>query len=99
MSALTLKQRELVDYIRAYCAANAGLAPSLREMAAHLGIGSTGNVARLLSCLEELGAIRRIAYRARAIEVIEDDPFAGISNEALVAELERRGYFARTGTH
>lgn len=98
MIGLTAKQTQLLDYLRGYTA-DFGIAPSIREMGAHLGLNSTGNVRALLDRLEERGAIRRLPYRARGIEVVDADPFAGIPNEALVAELERRGYFASAGKH
>ena len=48
-----------------------GVGPSYLEMMAFMGLKSKGNIHRLIVALEERGFIRRLAHRARAIEVIK----------------------------
>lgn len=53
---LTPRQRQLLDFIVGF-QAESGYSPSFREMADGIGTASTGEVARLLACLEARGAI------------------------------------------
>ena len=46
-----------------------GVAPSFDEIREHLGLKSKSGVHRLLTALEERGAIRRLPNRARAVEI------------------------------
>jgi len=71
---MTRRQRELLDYIKAYLAANHGVAPSFEEMAKALNVAGKANVFRMLNALEDQGVIRRDHNRARRIEVIADSP-------------------------
>lgn len=96
MSALTLQQLRLLSYIRAYIAEH-GVSPTVRQAATDMGLSGIGNISRMLKCLEERGAIRRTRYRERGIEVIDEDPFHGLTTTAIVAELERRGWFSLPG--
>ena len=61
----------LLVFIAGYQAARRGMSPSIREMGAALGLPGKSNVHALLVQLEERQRIRRIRYRARAIEVID----------------------------
>lgn len=70
-TALTKKQAALLRFIGSYHAANR-VTPSFDEMAAALGLRSKSGIHRLVTGLEERGAIRRMAHRARAIEVVPD---------------------------
>lgn len=70
MMGLTEMQGRCLDVIRAGIA-RTGRAPSYEEMMSPLGIHSKSSVARLIKGLEERGAIRRLAGRARAIEIVE----------------------------
>jgi len=67
---LTKKQHELLLYINQRLAA-AGVAPSFDEMKDALNLRSKSGIHRLISGLEERGFIRRLAHRARALEVIK----------------------------
>ncbi len=66
---LTRRQHLLLTYLRER-AAESGEAPSFAEMARAMGLGSKGGVHRLVLALEERGYVRRLARRARAIEVV-----------------------------
>ena len=68
---LTRRQLELYNFIRDY-KSKEGVAPSLREMEAHLGLNSLSGVHRLLMGLEERGAIKRMKDRARAIRILDE---------------------------
>mgnify|MGYP003331819621 CR=1 FL=1 len=67
---LTRKQIELLRYIQDLLAAE-GVPPSFDEMKEALDLKSKSGIHRLITALEERGFIRRLANRARAIEVIK----------------------------
>jgi len=67
---LTKKQRELLTFINRRLAAT-GVAPSFDEMKDALNLRSKSGIHRLISGLEERGFIRRLAHRARALEVVK----------------------------
>lgn len=90
MIGLTKIQADLLAFIERFSADN-GISPSFTEMQLALGLKSKSGVDRLLRALEERGRVRRVRYRARAIEVVRDTPLSSISTSALLAELERRG--------
>ena len=66
---LTRKQKELLDYLTAHAKAH-DVPPSFDEMRDALGLASKSGIHRLVSGLEERGYIRRLANRARAIEIL-----------------------------
>lgn len=66
---LTAKQRELLQFITVRLE-ESGISPSFEEMKEALDLRSKSGVHRLISALEERGFIRRLANRARALEVI-----------------------------
>ncbi len=66
---LTAKQHELLVYIDRQLA-KTGVSPSFDEMKEALDLKSKSGVHRLVSALEERGFIRRLANRARALEVL-----------------------------
>jgi repressor LexA len=67
---LTRKQHELLLYIDEQLA-QTGISPSFEEMKEALDLKSKSGVHRLISALEERGFIRRLANRARALEVLK----------------------------
>lgn len=68
---ITPKQRALMLFLERYMARSGGVSPTLREIAAHRGSAlSKACAMRLLLGLEARGFIRRIPYRARAIEIV-----------------------------
>ena len=66
---LTAKQHELIRFIQQRLE-ETGISPSFEEMKEALDLKSKSGVHRLISALEERGFIRRLANRARALEVI-----------------------------
>lgn len=67
---LTAKQHELLRFIRQRLE-ESGISPSFEEMKEALDLKSKSGVHRLISALEERGFIRRLANRARALEVLK----------------------------
>jgi repressor LexA len=67
---LTRKQHELLLYIHKHLG-ETGVSPSFEEMKDALDLKSKSGVHRLISALEERGFIRRLANRARALEVVK----------------------------
>lgn len=66
---LTRKQLELLDLIRTRLDTD-GVPPSFDEMKEALDLKSKSGIHRLITALEERGFIRRLAHRARAIEIV-----------------------------
>ncbi|HBU98166.1 MULTISPECIES: transcriptional repressor LexA [Thalassospira] len=66
---LTRKQYELLVYIDNYLR-DRGISPSFDEMKEALDLKSKSGIHRLITGLEERGFIRRLAHRARALEVL-----------------------------
>ncbi|MEL6517092.1 MAG: transcriptional repressor LexA [Pseudomonadota bacterium] len=67
---LTRKQLELLDFINKRMARD-GVPPSFDEMKEALDLRSKSGIHRLITALEERGFIRRLAHRARAIEIVK----------------------------
>lgn len=67
---LTRKQHELLLFIHRRLSED-GVSPSFDEMKDALNLASKSGVHRLVSALEERGFIRRLAHRARALEVLK----------------------------
>ncbi len=69
---LTKKQKELLDYIT-IVNKNNGISPSYEEMKNKLKLKSKSGIHRIISALEERGFIRKLANKARAIEIINNN--------------------------
>ena len=67
---LTRKQLELLDFIQKRMARD-GVPPSFDEMKDALDLRSKSGIHRLITALEERGFIRRLAHRARALEIVK----------------------------
>ena len=67
---LTRKQLELLDFIKTRMDRD-GVPPSFDEMKDALDLRSKSGIHRLITALEERGFIRRLAHRARAIEILK----------------------------
>jgi repressor LexA len=80
---LTRKQLELLDFIRQRMDRD-GVPPSFDEMKDALDLRSKSGIHRLITALEERGFIRRLAHRARAIEILK-----------LPEAMERPGFTPR----
>lgn len=67
---LTKKQLDLLEFIHNRVQSD-GVPPSFDEMKEALDLRSKSGIHRLITALEERGFIRRLAHRARAIEVVK----------------------------
>lgn len=67
---LTKKQLDLLDFINKRMMRD-GVPPSFDEMKDALDLRSKSGIHRLITALEERGFIRRLAHRARAIEIVK----------------------------
>lgn len=80
---LTRKQLDLLEFIHARMQRD-GVPPSFDEMKEALDLRSKSGIHRLITALEERGFIRRLAHKARAIEITR-----------LPDALESRGFQPR----
>ena len=85
---LTQRQHQLLQFIDRYLS-DRGVPPSFEEMRDALKLKSKSGIHRLITGLEERGYIRRLAYRARALEVVRPP------NRT---RTERAASMGRTGT-
>lgn len=67
---LTKKQLDLLDFIQTRTQRD-GVPPSFDEMKEALDLRSKSGIHRLITALEERGFIRRLAHRARALEIVK----------------------------
>ena len=67
---LTKKQKNLLTFINNKLRSS-GVSPSYEEMKESLNLKSKSGIHRLISALEERGFIKRLAHKARALEVIK----------------------------
>ena len=67
---LTPKQHQLLVYIDGFIKEN-GHSPSFEEMKNAVGLKSKSGIYMLISALEERGFIRKLAHKARALEVLK----------------------------
>jgi len=66
---LTRKQLDLLEFIHTRLQRD-GVPPSFDEMKEALALRSKSGIHRLITALEERGFIRRMAHRARALEIV-----------------------------
>jgi repressor LexA len=67
---LTRKQHDLLVFIHQRIQ-ETGVSPSFDEMKDALDLASKSGIHRLITALEERGFVRRLAHRARALEVLK----------------------------
>ncbi len=67
---LTKKQKNLLIFINKKIRST-GISPSYEEMKNSLNLKSKSGIHRLISALEERGFVKRLAHKARALEVIK----------------------------
>ena len=67
---LTKKQLDLLEFIHNRVQRD-GVPPSFDEMKEALDLRSKSGIHRLITALEERGFIRRLAHRARALEIVK----------------------------
>lgn len=77
-SGLTERQRQIRDFIREHVR-RTGTAPSYSEMCQAVGVKSKSAISAEIRVLEDLGFIRRLRGRARAVEVLEAHPAISVT--------------------
>jgi len=96
---LTQKQKDLLMFIHQRISEK-GVSPSFEEMKVALNLKSKSGIHRLITALEERGFIKRLAHRARALEIVKlpDSvvPEAAVSGN--VTSFKKVGGSQKTGT-
>lgn len=100
VALLTRKQHELLLFIHKRIS-ETGVSPSFDEMKGALQLASKSGVHRLITALEERGFIRRLAHRARALEVLKLPESAAVTPPPATPNADLgpnvvRGDFNRT---
>ena len=67
---LTKKQRELLLFLDERIS-QSGITPSFEEMKKKVGLKSKSGIHRLISALEDRGFIKKLPFKARAIEILK----------------------------
>ena len=67
---LTKKQRELLMFLEEKIS-QSGVTPSFEEMKDKVGLKSKSGIHRLISALEDRGFIKKLPFKARAIEILK----------------------------
>ena len=67
---LTKKQHELLWFLEEKIS-QTGVTPSFEEMMKNVGLKSKSGIHRLISALEERGFIKKLPFKARAIEILK----------------------------
>ena len=67
---LTKKQRELLLFLEERIS-QSGITPSFEEMKKKVGLKSKSGIHRLISALEDRGFIKKLPFKARAIEILK----------------------------
>ena len=86
MNRLTAKQQRIYDYIVDFTAEQ-GYPPSVREIAAAVGLKSPSTVHFHLKALEEAGVICRGSGKTRAITPVENAPVSRVNQVPLVGNV------------
>ncbi|MEO1312717.1 MAG: transcriptional repressor LexA [Pseudomonadota bacterium] len=93
---LTKKQLDLLTFIHNRIQKD-GVPPSFDEMKEALDLRSKSGIHRLITALEERGFLRRLAHRARAIEVVKlPDAMGGAANVTPISAGHRNSAPAET---
>ena len=67
---LTKKQHELLVFLEKRIS-QSGITPSFEEMKNKVGLKSKSGIHRLISALEDRGFIKKLPFKARAIEILK----------------------------
>ncbi len=72
MTYLTERQRDVLDFVKR-SQADRGVAPTLKEIAAHFGFSSTASAQKHVGLLVEKGLLRKAKHQKRGLEVNVDE--------------------------
>ena len=92
MTAPTQRQAQVLAYLRNYTAEH-GYAPTIREIASHMGVKSTNSVRGFLDALARKGlVVLGEPYKSRTLRVVDSngEVLARYSDRELRSELKRR---------
>ena len=92
-SPISAKQQQILTVIR-QSIRERGYPPTVREIGAQVGLGSTSSVAHQLRALEALGYVKRDPNRPRALEIFLPDVMAARRSMSAAPEAE---HFDETG--
>ena len=67
---LTIKEHELLLFLEEKIS-QSGVTPSFEEMKNKVGLKSKSGIHRLISALEDRGFIKKLPFKARAIEILK----------------------------
>lgn len=85
---ITKRQQQIYDFIRTY-QLEKGYPPSVREMAAAVGLSSPSTVHAHLSALEDHGLIKRDKTKPRALEVFNEDGTSAKPSQEVSGPIDR----------
>ena len=85
---ITKRQQQIYDYILAY-QLEKGYPPSVREMAAAVGLSSPSTVHAHLNALEDHGLLKRDKTKPRAIELFNADGTSALKTAEVVEHVDR----------
>ncbi len=85
---ITKRQQQIYDFIRTY-QQEKGYPPSVREMAAAVGLSSPSTVHAHLSALEDHGLIKRDKTKPRALEVFNEDGTSAKPTQEVTETVDR----------
>ena len=101
---LTKKQKNLLLFINKKLRST-GVSPSYEEMKESLNLKSKSGIHRLISALEERGFIKRLAHKARALEVVKlpetasaNDIFNSFSPSVIRGGLDDKNLENKSGS-
>lgn len=87
---MTPGQRTVLDFVRQRIETTA-VAPTLAEIAHHIGTRSKSVAHRIVEGMVHAGHIRRDAHAARGLSLPDQPSLVPVPTSALEAELARRG--------
>ena len=86
---LTKKQHELLLFLEERIS-QSGVTPSFEEMKNKVGLKSKSGIHRLISALEDRGFIKKLPFKARAIEIIKSRNIKSKSSDHKPDTLDRQ---------
>ncbi|SKB26881.1 LexA family protein [Sphingopyxis flava] len=87
---MTRKELRVLDFIRENIV-TAGCAPTLDEIAAHLGMTAKSSAHRIVESLVRQGALVREPHKARNVLLADVPLLTAVPSQVLRDELARRG--------
>lgn len=67
------------------------ISPTFAEIAVHMGHGSKSTVSRVIDDLIDQGLVEKRVGKARSLRALRISTLDGVTTQAMIAELKRRG--------